>query len=194
MQRIYGVNSKKQLPHYLASVPDFVCCRWNTIFWCLQGLSSLERQYTLFWTYSRKGNNLSVWPMKSLWCRDVPRPKPSFSPRVHAIVPLGWKSHTQFELHTLFAKHLCHSVPPAPQSEVQEVFLFCKLMPHSLNHSLLFRSPQKVLPPLHSTEAFLSPNSLPYILHLPPCPPPTVEILFPILISISWVFQVMTSL
>lgn len=37
---------------------------------------------------------------------------------------------------------------------------------------------------------FLPPNSLPCVSHLPQCLPPTMELLLPVLRSVSWMFQV----
>lgn len=101
-------------------------------------------------------------------------PTPFF---VHSwvIAPLQWKlsifKFSGLDLHSLLAKNLNYSVPPAPQSMVQEIFF---LTPLSLNPSVplsfspFYLLPESVLSPysfflsvtyMHITPTMLSPSN-----------------------------------
>ena len=138
--------------------------------------------------------SLPVAPRRSLyhfvWALGA---EPSSSPGGHATALVQQKLHpsksSEFELHSLFAKPVTLNSPLSQSgAEMFPVGTRC----HTLN-PFPFLSPQKEFFCLCSKAVFMSPNSLPHTSHLPCSSPPIVEILLPILRSVSWVFQVIWS-
>ena len=123
----------------------------------------MERQYTLFQMYSRKGNILSQCdPGDPYTTLCILQPAPSFS----AVQELCFgESHTlpkpQSMSSTHFAKYLPHSVPLAPQSMVGRDFLLvwtqCYIFSTSLSFSP-FSQPEKGAPSLPQNGSFSLPQ------------------------------------
>lgn len=86
----------------------------------------------------------------------------------------------------------CDSPPHSHSPWSREVFFLCEPGMHSLHPSLFFSFfslpvERPTSPPRHHHCSL--PQFTSCILHLPHCLPPNVEILLPVLRSISWVFH-----
>ena len=146
VHKIYGIESKKQLPDYLASPRLLLTINENEFAGVLE-----EAIYLLPNVLQAAEWSLPVWPRRSL--HYLVHPELSFSLGVHTTAQLWWKLCTSKSLsytHCL-QKNPAHSVPPAPQSVVLEVFFLCEPNGHCILSTLLsLLSPHgKDSPPIH---------------------------------------------